>query len=217
MKIFSRFGRVIKLQSSENDRLVSKTKIIYIFPFIFSKGLIMYKGFGNINYIKHLVQLRTFDKTKISSIGGRIRKIKIYSWNTPGQKCHYYGYNIYSYLNDSSIIENSFTRSDSVAAQIKYVFDNKGDILSINKLIKQRAIGWGIDVTFYAYNGNYTEDINYKYIFDDQDNWIERDEFVNGNFRNKLTRNIIYNKKQSLTRTIKYINLSWFLLFAPGT
>jgi hypothetical protein len=193
-----RLGRIANVQLESNDSIFSKFRIIHLFPFILvsNDGLqtIIYKGFGEINKTTNLSGFKTMAKTKMRYCFGKIKKIKNYGWNTVGQKCHYSGYSKFQYLTDTTIIENYFVRDDSVAVQTKYIFDTKGNILSINKLIKQRVIGWGIDATFYAYNGNKVESIKYDYVFDNNHNWIEKREFKNGPLQNRTTRKIFYTK-----------------------
>jgi hypothetical protein len=185
-----RFGRIIQ---------AGNTKIIRLFPFIFAfnNGLqaIYYKGFGKINNAKHVSGLKTMDKTKMRYSFGKLKRTKIYNWNTIAQKCYYKGYSKFSYPNDSSIIERHFEKDDSLANETTYIFDKLGNIKNINALVKKRYIGWGIDVTYYAYNGNEAINTRFEYSFDNYNNWIERRKYNKENLQEKMTRKFYYKTK----------------------
>jgi hypothetical protein len=193
-----KLGRIANVQLESNDSIFSRFRITHLFPFILisNNGIqtVIYKGFGEINKMTNLSGFKTMSKTKMRYCFGKIKKIKNYGWNTVGQKCHYSGYSKFQYLTDTTINENYFVKNDSIALQTKYTFDSKGNILSINKLIKQRVIGWGIDATFYAYNGNKVESTKFDYVFDNNHNWLQKREFLNGILQNKTIRKIFYTK-----------------------
>jgi hypothetical protein len=191
-----RFGRVSKIENLKNDRVIDQTRIIRIFPYvwIFNNGLnyILVKGFVNMNKIKFISGLTTFSKTKIRYNKGRVKKIKNYGWQTVAQDCHYFGYNTFNYVNDTTVIERAFDRNDSLAIEDTYTFDNNGNILNIKSQIRKRAIGWGIDATFYAYDGNSIKTRNFNYKFDKYGNWIEKVEYSDNILQNKTLRKINY-------------------------
>lgn len=185
-----RFGKVIR---------AGNTKIIHLFPFIFAfnNGLqaIYYKGFGEINNAKLVSGLKTMNKTKMRYAFGRLKKTKLYGWNTIAQRCYYNSCSKFSYPTDSSVIESRYEKKDSLAFEKIYVFDKLGNINSINELIRKRYIGWGIDVTYYAYNGNEVVNTKFEYSFDNNNNWIERRKYDNEILREKITRKFYYRTK----------------------
>lgn len=186
-----RLGRVI---------LAGNTKIVRIFPFIFAfnHGLqaIYYKGFGKINNAKLVSGLKTMDKTKMRYIFGKLKRTKIYNWNTVAQNCRYVGLNNFYYPNDSIVIKKYFEKTDSVAVETTYVFDKLGNIKEINDLIKKRYVGWGIDVTYYAYNGNELNNAVFSYVLDNYKNWTTRLKYNNGNLQEKVIRKIYYKNNK---------------------
>lgn len=196
MSIRYRFGKISKIRYSNQDSIYSKTKSVMFFPFtwIFSDGLqyISINGFNGIIKIRSLSGLQTFSKTKIGYKKGHVSKTKDYGWQTVAQRCHYYGYSKYLYPSDTTVIVKTYDRNDSLAIEQTNIFDNKANILKSSSLIKKRATGWGIDVTYYAYDGNETETHIFDYKFDDRNNWIERVEYLNDTIRNKTLRQIEY-------------------------
>ncbi|NVO10777.1 MAG: hypothetical protein HXX16_12495 [Bacteroidales bacterium] len=193
---FYRFGKLSKIEYVRNDSIIDRVRKIGIFPFawIFNHGLkytVSY-GFGNIKKIKSLTGLTTFSKTKIKYKNGRVKKTKNYGWQTVAQKCNYFGYNTYTYENETKVVEKVFDANDSLAFNRTYLFDNKGNILSIETLIKKKAKGWGIDVTYYAYDGNTIETRKFDYKFDDRGNWLEKTEYLDDKVKNRTIRKIRY-------------------------
>ncbi|MFO7969387.1 MAG: hypothetical protein R6U15_04675 [Candidatus Izemoplasmatales bacterium] len=190
------FGKVSKIQNFKNDSINGKTKFVRLFPFtwIFNNGLqyTSVSGFNGIVKHKSLTGLQTFTKTKISYKKGIVSKTKHFDWQTVAQRCYYSGYEEYQYPNDTTVIIKSYDRNDSLALIQTNVFDNKSNILKVSSLKKKRATGWGIDVTYYSYDGNETETHIFDYKFDDRNNWIERIEYVNDTIKNKTIRLIKY-------------------------
>jgi|GEM_PF-3187587 len=191
-----RFGRLSGIEFCSNDSIIAKTRKVGIFAFawIFNHGLkysISY-GLGNIKKIKSLTGMTTFSKTKIKYKKGRVQKTKNYGWQTVAQKCYYFGYNTYTYENETKVVEKVFDANDSLAFNKTYLFDSKGNILNIKTLIKKRAKGWGIDVTYYAYDGNIIETRKFDYKFDDKGNWLEKTEYLDDKLKNTTIRKIRY-------------------------
>lgn len=198
MTLKYRFGKVSKIRYFKNDSINGKTKIVKLFPFAwtFNDGLqyTSLSGFNGVTKLKTLSGLQTFTKTKIRYKKGKVFKTKYYNWKTVAQRCYYNGYAKYQYPNDTTVIVKAFDRNDSLAMEQINIFDNKANILKVSSLIKKRAKGWGIDVTYYAYDGNETETHIFDYKFDDRDNWITRIEYVSDTIRNKTIREIEYKE-----------------------
>lgn len=196
MTLEYRFGKVSKILYFKNNSINGKIKFIKLFPFtwIFSEGLqyTSISGFNGVTKLKSLSGLQTFTKTKICYKKGQVSKTKHYDWQTIAQRCYYNGYAKYQYPNDTTVIVQTYDRNDSLAIEQTNIFDNKANILKSSFLIKKRATGWGIDVTYYAYDGNETETHIFDYKFDDRNNWIERVEYVNDTIKNKIIREIKY-------------------------
>lgn len=190
------FGKISEIEFYNNDNKISQTKFVRIFPFIwiFNDGLqyTVYKGFGNINRIKSLSSLTTMGKTKITYKNGLVTRTKDYVWQTVAQKCYYWGYSTFDYINDTTIVENIYDRNDSLAIRRTHTFDKSGNILKIQSLIMKVATGFGIDVTYYSYNGNAIETRNFIYKFDDQGNWVEMVEYLGDKIQRKTVRIINY-------------------------
>jgi len=197
MSIEYRLGKITKIRYFKNDSLKGKTKFARLFPFewILNDGLqnISISGLNGIVKFKCLTGLQTSMQTKIRYKKGRISRTKHYDWWTVSQKCYYSGYAKYQYPNDSTVIVKSYDQNDSLAIEQTSVFDCKANILKTSSLIKKRATGWGIDITYYAYDGNETEVHIFDYQFDDRKNWTERIEYVDDTIRNKTIRMIEYN------------------------
>lgn len=193
-----RFGKVTKIQNFKNDSINGKTKFVRFFPFawIFSDGLqyTSVRGFNGIVKHKSLTGLQTFTKTKISYKKGTVSKTKHYDWQTVAQSCYYNGYAKYHYLNDTTVIVETYDRNDSLAIVQTNIYDINANLLKASSLIKRRATGWGIDVTYYAYDGNDMENHIFDYKFDNRNNWIERVEYVNDTIKNKTIREIKYKE-----------------------
>ena len=193
-----RFGKISKVSNYKNDLKIGKTRYVRLFPFtwIFNDGLQHTSVSGINGIIKHksLTGLRTFTKTKIQYKNGKVFSTKHYDWQTIAQKCYYSGYAKYQYPNDSTVIVKLYDRNDSLAIVQTNIFDNQANILKINSLTKKRATGWGIDVTYYAYDGNETKTHTFDYQFDDKNNWIEKIEYVNDTIQNKTIREIKYKE-----------------------
>jgi hypothetical protein len=198
MIIKYRFGKISKISNFKNDSITGKTKFVRLLPFtwIFNDGLqyTSVSGFNGIVKLKSFTGLQTFTKTKICYKKGKVFRTKHYDWQTIAQKCYYNGYSKYQYPNDSIVIVKSYDRNDSLAIVQTNIFDSQANILKVSSLIKKRATGWGIDVTYYAYDGNETETHIFDYQFDDRNNWIERIEYVNDTIRNKTIREIEYKE-----------------------
>ena len=198
MTIKYRFGKISKISNFKNDSIKGKTRFIRLLPFswIFNDGLqyTSVSGFNGIVKHKTLSGLRTFTKTKINYKKGKVSKSKHFDWQTIAQRCYYSGFAKYQYPNDSTVIVNTYDRNDSLAVVQTNIFDNNSNILKASSLMKKRATGWGIDVTYYAYDGNAMETHIYDYQFDDRNNWTERGEFVNDTIRNKIIREIEYKE-----------------------
>jgi hypothetical protein len=193
-----RFGVISKIKYSKQDSIFNKTKFVKLFPFtlVFNNGLkySSLSGFSGIKKYRSLTGFQTFSKTKIKYKKGRVHKTIQYDWHTSAQKCYFWGYSNYQYINDTTVIAEIFDNNDSLATKKTYIFDNNGNILKESSLIKKKATGWGIGVTYYAYDGNKTETKRFDYVFDDRNNWIERIEYVNDIIHNKTTREIVYEK-----------------------
>jgi hypothetical protein len=192
------FGKILNVRYLKQDSIYDKTSFIKLFPFswIFNNGLnyTAIQGFNGVTKIKNLSGLQTFSKTKISYKNGKVSKSKQYDWQPIAQKCYYSGYAKYCYPNDTTVIEEAFDSNDSLALKQTHIFDRNFNILKVNSVIKKRVTGWGIDVTFYAYDGNKTESTTFDYKFDEENNWIERVEYLNDTIRNKTIRVIEYKK-----------------------
>lgn len=193
-----RFGKVAKIRYFKNDSINGKTKFVRLFPFtwIFNDGLQQTSVSGFNGTIKHksLSGLKTFTKTKIHYKKGKVSKTKHYDWQTISQRCYYNGYAKYQYPNDSTVIVKAYDRNDSLAIVETNIFDKKANILKVSSLKKKRAKGWGIDITYYAYDGNERDTHIFDYKFDARNNWIERTEYVNDTIRNKTLRLIKYKE-----------------------
>lgn len=198
MSLKYRLGRLSKIKYFKNNSSNGNTKFVKLFPFtwIFNNGLhfVTVSGFNGIIKFKSLTGLQTFTKTKIRYKKGKVSKTKIYGWKTIGQRCYYHGYERYKYPNDTTVIIKTYDSNDSLAVIQTNIFDSNANILKVNSLIKKRATGWGIDVTYYAYDGNESETHIFDYQFDDRNNWIEKIEYVNDTIRNKTIRKIDYKE-----------------------
>lgn len=196
MTLKYRFGIVSKITHLKQDSIYGKTKFIMLFPFtwIFSDGLkyTSISGLNGITKIRSLSGLQTFSKTMITYKKGHVSKTRNFGWQTVAQRCYYFGYTKYLYPNDTTVIVKDYDRNDSLAVSKTYIFDSNANISKISSLIKKRATSWGIDVTYYAYDGNEIETKIFDYKFDDRNNWIERIEYVNDTIRNKTIRKIKY-------------------------
>jgi hypothetical protein len=193
-----RFDRLSKITLLYNDSIIDRTRFIRVFPFIWilNDGLSnsAYKGFGNINSIKSYNGLTTFTKSKFRYRNGRVHKSKIFGWQPVSQKCYYFGYDLFDYTNDTTVVERSFDSNDSLACTTTFHFDNFGNIKKIESLTKKRVKGWGIDVTYYSYDANIPEATIFKYEFDKYGNWISQKEIKNDTLQNHIIRHIKYKK-----------------------
>lgn len=204
MNLSYRFGHLVTIINFKQDSIVEQTIIKRLFPFIRMRyiGLkpatfndLKYtaiKGFNKINKIKYSSGFTTYDKIKIKYRKGRVHKVKNYNWGTVSQKCRYTGYTIYNYLNDTTVIQKVFDSNDSLAFMNTNVFDSKGNILYYKSLIKKRVTGWGIDASYYAYDGTEIQSGDFGYKFDNKGNWIEKKEYEDNKLKDRIIRIIKY-------------------------
>lgn len=196
MSFSYRFDRLSRIDNINHDTIISKTKIYKIFPFIFAfnNGL-SYTGFrlfGKTYKMKQVSGFKTFSKRKARYKNGRVHKIKNYGWQTVAQHCYFTDYQILDYPNDTTVVERNYDSNDSLASEIKFVFDKIGNILETKTLSRKRVKGWGIDITYYSYDADETYKCGYYYEFDEQKNWIVKSADVNGTLQEIETRIIKY-------------------------
>lgn len=193
-----RFGRLSRVENLNQNSVTDVTKIHKILPFIlvFNGGLnnTGFRLFGKTYKMKQLSGIKTFSKRKAKYKNGRVFKIKNFEWQTIAQHCYFRNYQILDYPNDTTVFERVYDRNDSLALEINYKFDKRGNILESNSLLRKRATGWGIDVTYYAYDANQTNRLTYTYKFDESNNWIEKNEYLNDTLQSHEIRKIIYKE-----------------------
>jgi hypothetical protein len=140
--IFSyRFGRLSRIDNINHDTLISKTKIYKILPFIFvfNDGLFQtgFRLFGKTYKMKQVSGFKTFSKIKARYKNGRVHKIKNYWWQTIAQHCYFTEYHLFNYPNDSTVIEKVYDRNDSLAFEIKSIFDRNGNVIEAQSFTKK--------------------------------------------------------------------------------
>jgi hypothetical protein len=196
MNFSYRFGRLARIENLSNDFASGKTKIYKILPFVFA----FKKGHNHIGFhflgktckMRYISGFKTIDKRKAKYRNGRVVKIKDYQWNTIAQRCYFWHYDIIDYPNDTTVVKRSYDANDSLAFETEYIYDMYGNPMEINTLARKRQTGWGIDVTYYAYDANETYQLTYNYKFDKYHNWIEKYEYSNDTLQSKEIRKIIY-------------------------
>jgi hypothetical protein len=192
------FGRLSSISYMNHDTLAGRTKIFKLLPFVlvFNHGLTHtgFQVFGKTYSIRQVSGWKTISKRKAIYKRGRVYQIKNYGWQTVAQRCHFIDYYLFDYPNDTTVIERIYDSNDSLAIKTKYVFDNSGNMKETNSLIRKRASGWGIDVTYYSYDANKTERFTFKYKLDGQNNWIEKYGYKNDTLQNRELRQINYKK-----------------------
>ena len=183
---------ITKLKTDEENFNYQNASILY------SNGdeNVIYKRDNNkIKDVISLLNNDTLSRYVLDYDKNKIQKITTYGRPPIVNKGLYPAeYKTYRFENDTIIFEKNFDYNDSLASQVKYIFNKKGDILSIQKLTKKRDNGIGIDVKYYSYDNNKVDLIHYEYTFDKELNWTLRTEYQNGIVSRTIKRKIKYKK-----------------------